>query len=188
MSDILTFDQIADLGKRKVGDVKTVEIPALNGSVKIRQISAAEHDAAIAAGNETDTPDAHIIAREQIKAALVEPALPEDEATDIISGLPVAAFGQLHSIVMAHSGLGLSGVEELVKMFRDSADRLDPTRVGENDDHATDALDGAGLGATDTDPSGEVAGDVSLASEGAGTSAETSGANAASKVGKVTDK
>ena len=114
----ITIDTLAKLGQRRVSETREVEIPALGGTVVLRQISGAEQDAAVAAGNAGGTFDQHVIAREQIKASLVEPALPEGEADAILDDLSIQAFGQLQSAVQANSGL-LPGIDvgELVRSF-----------------------------------------------------------------------
>lgn len=146
----ITFDEIVNIGKRRVDDTAVVEVPALGGSVKLRQISGAEQDAAVAAGHAGDGEfDAHIVAREQIKASLVEPALPPGEADAIIDNLPVKAFGQLQTLVQAHSGLLGVGVEQMVAMFRGERDAADQDAIGGAGDHAGDADVAEGVGSDD---------------------------------------
>lgn len=147
----ITFDDIVNIGKKRVDDTKIVEVPALGGSVKLRQISGSEHDAAIALGSVGDSFDQHAVARAQIIASLVEPELPADEAESIIDNLPVMAFGQLHQLVIAHSGLGVRGVEELVKMFRDAANAANPIEDGSASDHGSAGNLTDRVGAVDAD-------------------------------------
>lgn len=175
-SKTITFDDIVNIGKRRVNDTITVEVPALGGSVVIRQISGAEHDAAVALGGSGADFNQHAVARAQIIAALVEPALPEDEAEAIIDNLPVDAFGQLHSLVTAHCGINQLQVRELERMFRLAKQHRDSARNREDGDHAGDALDGDGLGSTDADAGDEVEGVLPLAADGAEDSAEAAGA------------
>lgn len=190
MSSIITFDDIVNIGKRRVNDTITVEVPALGGSVKIRQISGAEQDAAVAIGYAAkDGFDQHAVAREQIKAALVEPALPEDEADEIIDGLPIQAFGQLQAIVQSHSGLmpGVT-VEGVVAMFRSAAGASDEAGAGTDGDHGSDALDGDGLGSADTDAGDEVESVLPVEGAGAADGSEEGGeaAGAPTEDGEVT--
>lgn len=181
----ITFDDIVNIGKRRVNDTITVEAPALGGCVVIRQISGAEHDAAVALGGSGADFNQHAVARAQIIAALVEPALPEDEAEAIIDSLPVSAFGQLHSLVTAHCGINQLGVRELERMFRLAAGRGDSSGDRADGDHAGDALDGDGLGSTDTGADDEVEGVLPLAAGGAEDSAEAAGDEAEAE-GEVT--
>ena len=182
MSNIITFDDIVNIGKKRVNDTITVEVPALGGSVKIRQISGAEQDAAVAKGHASaDGFDQHAVVREQIKAALVEPELPEDEADEIIDGLPIQAFGQLQTIVQSHSGLmpGVT-VEGVVAMFRSAAGADDEAGAGADGDTGSDALDGDGLGSADADAGDEVAGVLPVEGSGAADGSEAHGEAAGS--------
>lgn len=184
----ITLDTIVGLGQKRVGETRVVEIPSLGGTVTLRQLSGADQDAAVALGHAGPSYDAHAIAREQIKRSLVEPALPEAEADDIIDNLPVQAFGELQAIVQANSGLlPGTGVEELVRSFRaadiarreDAAggavdsDAADADGVGSNEPATADG--DAGVSSVDDDGaprSGEAAVDaVEVEVEAAGVSA-----------------
>jgi len=152
MTEPITLDAISRIGQRRVNDTMLVELPELGGSVKLRQISGAEQDAAVALGQENPGQFTHIVAREQIKASMVEPALPADEADAILDALPVQAFGQLHAAVLATSGLYEMSVEELVSRFRDAAiaKRQDANRSAEY--HARDEHESDRMGTANTEP------------------------------------
>lgn len=167
----VTFEQITKLGQKRVNDTRLVDVPALGGTVKLRQLSGADQDAAIALGQAGDTFDAHIVAREQIKRSLVEPALPEAEADALLDNLPVKAFGELQALVQANSGLLGIGVEELVRTFRLAADASGANEAGSNEPDA--AADAAGVGDDVTDPSDGMAGVPSMASDGTAGDSET---------------
>jgi hypothetical protein len=172
----ITFADIVNLGKKRVDTKTTVEVPELGGSVVLRQMSGAEQDAAVAKGHAADGGfDSHIVAREQIKASLVEPALPADEADEIIDNLPVQAFGQLQALVQANSGLLGVGVEQMVAMFRSAAGAGAADGDGAHVDHAGDALVGVGLGSDDTDAGIEVAGVLPSDAEDAAAGSEAAG-------------
>lgn len=167
----ITFEQITKLGQRRVDDTRIVEVPALGGTVKIRQLSGADQDAAVALGHAGDTFDAHAVAREQIRRSLVEPALPEAEADAIIDNLPVQAFGQLQSIVQANSGLLGIGVEDLVATFRAAA--LAADEDANRSDLDDDTADDDGVGSPpDADAADGVEGVPSVAAAGAGSGGE----------------
>lgn len=168
----ITLDTIMKLGQKRVNDTRVVEIPALGGSVTIRQLSGADQDAAVAAGSADGSFDQHAVAREQIKRSLVEPELPEAEADQIIDNLPVAAFGQLQAVVQANSGLMQFSVEELVKSFRAAANPVGPVGGGEVDHPGADALDAGGLGGDDATAGSEGEGLPSLDDDGAGAGSE----------------
>lgn len=167
----VSFHDIINLGKKRVDDVTTVEIPALGGSVKLRQISGAQQDAAVAAGTNGDEFDAHIVAREQIKYSLVEPALPPDEADEILDNLPISAFGQLQTVVQANSGLLSVGVEQMVAMFRraDRAEREDGDGGASDSGSAGDVAEGVGDAdaISDDETAGVLPGDEPDAGDGA---------------------
>lgn len=171
----ITFHDIVSLGKKRVDDTTTVEVPALGGSVVLRQISGAEQDAAVAAGQVGGEFDSHIVARAQIKASLVEPALPPDEADEILDNLPVQAFGQLQAIVQANSGLLGVGVEQMVAMFRSAAGASDPHGPGTHGDHGSDALVGDGLAGNDASADDEVASVLPVEAARAGEGSEAAG-------------
>lgn len=185
----ITFHDIVNLGKKRVDDTTTVEVPALGGSVVLRQISGAEQDAAVAAGNIDGAFDGHVVAREQIKASLVDPALPEGEADAILDNLPVQAFGQLQTIVQANSGLLGVGVEQMVAVFRSAAGAGGADAPGGAVDHAGDVDVAAGMGEADTDADDGDAGVLpsdatdggdggEAAGEAAGVAAEVAGVTA----------
>lgn len=169
----ITIDTLAKLGQKRVNDTRVVEIPALGGTVVLRQLSGADQDAAVALGGASGAFDQHAVAREQIRRSLVEPALPDDEAYAIIDNLPVQAFGQLQAAVQANSGLlpGVS-VDALVRSFRDSADAGGSAGSGEVADPREDALDADGLGSDDADGDSEGEGVSSVDDDGARGSGE----------------
>ncbi len=184
----ITFDDIVNLGKKRVDDVTAVPVESLGGSIKLRQISGAQQDAAVAMGHAAPGGfDAHVVAREQIKASMVEPVLPPDElnddgtikrseANEILDNLPVKAFGEIQSLVQANSGLlpGV-GVEQLVAMFRGAGGPGDADGPGANGDHGADALVGERLGGDDADSDDGVAGEVPLDRPGAEAGSEAAG-------------
>lgn len=185
----LTFADIVSIGKKRVDDVTTVEVPALGGSVVLRQISGAEQDAAVALGSAGGGFDQHIVAREQIKASLVEPALPPDEADAILDNLPVGAFGQLQALVQANSGLLAVGVEQMAAMFHRAAGAGSADADGGALDHAGDADVTEGVGDADAaagdGDAGLLPGDeqdagagVEAPGEGAGATPEDAGVTA----------
>lgn len=146
----ISFDEIVNIGQKRVDDTKTVYIPAMKGAVKLRQISGAEHDAAVAKGNANGF-DSHLIGVEQIKASIVEPALPEAQADDIINNLPYKAFGQLQAAVWAVSGIGDISIEELTKSFR-ATERAERENADGSDSHnAGNVNESERVGTTDTE-------------------------------------
>lgn len=177
----VTFEDITRLGQKRVDDTRVFEIPALGGTVKLRQLSGADQDAAVALAQATGTFDAHALYREQIKRSMVEPQLPEADADTILDNLPIQAFGQLQAVVQANSGLNGLGVEELVRSFRLAAiaDSEDAAGGDVDDDTAdddgmgpladTDAADGvesvSQVAGDGTGPLGQEAGDSSEAGE-----------------------
>lgn len=170
----ITFADITRIGQRRVDETRIVEIPSLGGTVKLRQLSGADQDAAVTAGHASGTFDAHAVAREQIKRSMVEPALPEAEADEILDNLPVRAFGELQSVVQANSGLlPGQGVEDLVKSFRIAAIASGADADGGADAH--DAADDDGVGSTDTVAADGVEGAAPLAGDGAGPGGEAAG-------------
>ena len=173
----ISFNDIVSIGKKRVDDVATVEVPALGGSVKLRQISGAEHDAAVAVGHAGDGEfDAHAVVREQIKASMVEPLLPPDEADTILDNLPIQAFGQLQTLVQAHSGLlpGM-GVEQMVAMFRGADDASGTDGDGGAGDPGQAGDVAAGVGSTDTGADDEATGVLPGDEPDAGDGSEAAG-------------
>ena len=146
----VTYADIIAIGKRRVDDTKTVEIPELGGSVVLRQMSGAQQDAAVALATIGEEIDQHRLALEQIKAALVEPALPEEEADEILDNLPIQGFGQLHAAVLAHSALARIGVDDLVKQFRVAEATKRALAAGSLADHEGVGDQPTGVGEDDT--------------------------------------
>jgi len=180
----ITFDEIVSIGKKRVDDITTVEIPALGGSVKLRQISGAEQDAAVAVGySDGGEFDSHAVAREQIKFSMVEPALPAGEADQILDNLPIQAFGQLQAIVQANSGLlpGM-GVEQMVATFRSADDASGKDGDGSAGDTGQAGNQSAGVGDADTGADdkaeGVLPGDESDAGDGSEAAGESGEASA----------
>ncbi len=183
----ITFDDIVNLGKKRVDELATHEVPALGGSVVLRQLSGAEQDRANAAGFRPDgTFDAHAVVLEQIKYSMVEPKLPPDElnadgtikrseANEILDGLPVGAFGQLQMIVQANSGLNAIGVEEMVATFRRAADASGADGDGSAIDSGPALDEPEGVGDADADADDEAAGVLPGDEPDAGTGSEASG-------------
>lgn len=191
----ITFEDIVNIGKRRVDDTTTVPVTALGGSVVLRQISGAEQDAAVAAGHAAEGGfDQHAVARAQIKASLVEPALPPDEfnpdgtlkrseANEIIDNLPVGAFGELQSLVQANSGLypGV-GVEQMVAMFRGADQSRSADGDGSAGDSGSSGDEPEGVGhadaGADEEPAGVLPGDEPDAGDGSEAAGEAAGATA----------
>ena len=174
----LSWHDLVDVGKKRVDELSTHEVPALGGSVTIRQISGAEQDAAVAAGRNGDSFDEHAVAREQIKASLVDPALPPDEADAILDNLPVKAFGQLQTIVQANSGLLGIGVEQVVAMFRGADGPGSADADGSALDNAEPGDIAEGVGDADAGSDDGAEGVPSLDAQGAGEGSEATGEGA----------
>lgn len=196
----ITFDDIVNLGKKRVDETTTVDVPALGGSVVLRQLSGADQDAAVAAGHAAQGGfDAHVVAREQIKSSLVEPALPADEfdaegrlvrseANEILDNLPVKAFGELQALVQANSGLLGVRIEDMVAMFRNAAGASGADGDRADDDHGDDGVVGSGLAGDDASGGGPVEGVLPVEDEGAGDRSAEGGAagESAEEDGSVT--
>ncbi len=171
---VITVDDLAKLGQKRVDETRTVDIPSLGGSVTLRQLSGAEQDAAVAKGSEGGIFDPHIVVLEQIKYSLVDPALPEAEADAILNNLPIPAFGELQAAVQSNSGLNGISIEELMRSFRLAKQSKLEAGSGEVADNGAHGVDASGLAGDDTEGSGDSASVPSVDEVGAATSTEKS--------------